>query len=78
MAAVLVAGFLLGVVVGALVGGLQALVLRQAAFGTEAWIMVDRRLRNRHVIRVRRRDHVAEGHWLAGELANQAVVFLPR
>ena len=77
MGEVLLAGLMLGAVIGALVGGLQALVLRQAALGTEAWMAWSTAAFAIAMAFVSGgASLLGRGDGLAGELANQALVFL--
>jgi hypothetical protein len=77
MGEMMLVGFMLGAVIGAVVGGLQALVLRRAALGTEAWIGWSTAAFAIAMAFVSGgASLLGRGDGLAGELANQALVFL--
>jgi hypothetical protein len=78
MGEVLLAGLILGGVLGAAIGGLQALVLRKAALGASAWIAWSVVALVVAVVIIAASGKLWEtgGGGFAGELVNQAVAFV--
>jgi hypothetical protein len=73
----LVSGFILGAVLGAAGGGLQALVLRRAALGVGAWTAWSTAAFAIAFSFFAGSTHLLDaGGGLAGELANQVLAFL--